>query len=117
MLPAKLRKRSPACSLPPDQFDDQYNDGYQEKENGQPVHAVHQFDVGVHGVVRVSFFDVEILQYLAPDAFHTRKYPQFGALSAQESVFLRRYEEFIERLAARPVGYSRVCTNQYGTDE
>jgi hypothetical protein len=55
----------------PDRFDQHYDERNEEHDDGDPVHAVHQLGIGVQRFGFVALFDVEILQYLAPDAFHT----------------------------------------------
>jgi hypothetical protein len=45
---------------------DHDNNAYQEHEQGNTVHAVHKLQIDVSRLVRVSFTEVKISQYLAP---------------------------------------------------
>lgn len=54
----------------PDQLNDDNNNGDHEHDDRDPVHAVHELCVRIHGLGLIPLADVEIFQYLAPDAFH-----------------------------------------------
>lgn len=56
--------------LPPDQLNNKNDNRDQEHDDRDPVHAMHEFGVGVHRPGLVPLADVEIFQYLAPDAFN-----------------------------------------------
>ena len=51
-----------------DSPDDQDDDCYQEHQYRNAVHAVHQKDVDIAGLIRVSFLQKEVLLDLIPDA-------------------------------------------------
>jgi hypothetical protein len=65
----------------PDQPDQHDDDRHQEYDDGDPVHAVHQFGIGVQRFGLVALFDEEILQDLTPDAFHSPNIRNVSVLS------------------------------------
>jgi len=50
----------------PEKADEHHDDGDDEHEEGNAVHAVHEFDVRVTRLVRITLADVEIGKYLVP---------------------------------------------------
>jgi hypothetical protein len=48
--------------------DDYQNYGNQEDDNGDAVHAMHQKDVDIAWLIRVSFLQEQVLLDLIPDA-------------------------------------------------
>jgi len=53
----------------PQEANDHYDDCDQEHKQRYAVHAMHKLQVYIPGLIRVSFPDVEIGQYLAPHSF------------------------------------------------
>jgi hypothetical protein len=60
--------------VPEDGSCDHDDDGDEEDEDGDAVHAMHEEDIGIARSVGIALFKEEILLYLRPDArFHSGK--------------------------------------------
>jgi hypothetical protein len=66
--------------LMPEQPYQHHDERNQEQDDRNPVHPVHELRVRIPYLSRIALFDVEILQYLAPDAFHGTNIRYFYAL-------------------------------------
>lgn len=88
LLPALPNKLS---ALFPEKFNQHNYDANEEHEKRNSVHAMHHGYINVFRVVRVSFTDVQVGEYLVPDAlFHSKSY------------FYKVMQNFSKRLYLQP---------------